>query len=202
VKAFIWFVLIAVFSFTATGLALAAGAAVSSTTGDGSAFDLLRPVYDAFAGGHYAYAGMLALVLVVALLKRYAPAKYGISAFVHGDAGGSLLTLLASFGGAMATSLAGGAGISFAMAKTATLIAVGAAGGYAMIKKLIVEPLRNSAWYQTKAPAWLKAGLQIAFWIFDKPDPVASAEDAGQKAVDAKPGAGNAQIVDKPTEIK
>lgn len=201
-RAFIWFLLVAIFSFTATGLALAAGAAVSTTAGDGSAFDLLRPVYDAFTTGHYAYAGMLALVLVVALLKRYAPAKYGISDFVHGDVGGSLLTLFASFGGAMATSLAGGVGVSFDMAKTATLIAVGAAGGYAMIKKLIVEPLRTSVWYQTKAPAWLKAALQVVFWVFDKPDPVAAAEDAGQKAVEAKPGAGNAQIVDKPTEIK
>lgn len=196
-RTIVWFLLVFLFSFT--GVALAAGAAAPD---DGSLLDLLRPVYDAFAGGHYPYAGMLALVLAVALLKRYAPAKFGISDFVHGDVGGTLTTLLGSFAAAMAASLAGGAGVTLAMAKTASLIAVGAAGGYTMIKKLIVEPLRNSDWYKSRAPEWLKSIMQVAMWIFDKPSPVAAAEDAGQKAVDASPPTGTIGVVGQPKDVE
>lgn len=196
-KIIAWFILGLLFSFT--GVALAAGTA---SPDDGNLLDLLRPVYDAFASGHKLYAGMLALVVAVAAMKRYAPTKYGISDFVHGDVGGTLLTLVGSFSGALATSLGGGAGITWSMAEAATLIAVGAAGGYAMVKKLLVEPLRNSNWYKTKASAWLKTGLGVAFWIFDKPSPVAAAEDAGQKAVDAKPATGAEGVVGKPTDVE
>jgi hypothetical protein len=189
-------VFILVFMFAFTAAAFAAGAA---TPDDGSLLELLRPVYDAFASGRYLYAGMLSLVLVVAVLKRYAPEKYGIRAFVHGDAGGALLTLLAAFGGAMATSLAAGAGASWMMVKTATMIAIGAAGGYSLIKKLIVEPILKPL--AAKAPAWAQPIFSLVFWIFDKPTPVEKAEADGQAAVDAHPPTGVDGAAGKPTEI-
>lgn len=191
------FLLVLFFGFTAS--AMAAGAAAPE---DGSLLDLLKPVIDAFKGGHHLEAGMLALVLAVAALKRYAPEKYGISKFVHGDVGGTLLTLVGSFGGAMATTLAAGDSPSWAMSKTALMIAVGAAGGYAMVKKLVVEPLRNSDWYQTKAPSWLKAILSVVMWVFDKPDPTAQAERAGNAAVADKPASGVEGVVGKPTDVQ
>lgn len=183
--------------FTAT--ALAAGAV---SPDDGSLLDLFKPVVDAFRGGQYLYAGMLALVVAVAALKRYAPTKYGISDFVHGDVGGTALTLVASFGGAMATTLGAGDPFSWGIAKTAALIAVGAAGGYAMIKKLVVTPLVSSTWYQTKAPGWLKTILGLALWIFDRPTPIAVAEKAGEDAVAANPGVGVKSVEGTPTEIR
>lgn len=184
------------------GVNASALAADTVAPDDGSLLDLLKPILDAFKGGHHLEAGMLALVLMVAALKRYAPEKYGISKFVHGDVGGTLLTLVGSFGGAMATTLAAGETPSWAMSKTALMIAVGAAGGYAMIKKLLVEPLRNSDWYQTKAPSWLKAILSVVMWVFDKPDPTAQAERAGNAAVADKPASGVEGVVGKPTDVQ
>ncbi len=182
--------------FAAT--AFAAGAV---TPEDSSLLDLLSPVRDAFANGQYLYAGMLALILVVAALKRYAPEKYGISAFVHGDVGGTLLTLAGSFAGAMAATLGGGESFSWAMPKTALLIAVGAAGGYTMIKRLIVAPIQKSAWF-AKSPAWVKGVLGLVFWIFDRPSPIAVAEAEGDKAVAAHPAKGRVGFEGKITEIK
>lgn len=192
------FVLFSFFGFF-TATALAAGAV---SPDDGSLLDLFKPVVDAFRGGQYLYAGMLALVVAVAALKRYAPTKYGISDFVHGDVGGTALTLVASFGGAMATTLGAGDPFSWGIAKTAALIAVGAAGGYAMIKKLVVTPLVNSDWYKNKAPGWLKTILSLALWMFDKPDPVAAAEKAGDDAVAAKPAEGTKAVEGSITEVK
>ena len=183
------------------GLTVSAFAAGAAAPDEGSILDLLRPVIDAFKEGHHLEAGMLALVLAVAALKRYAPEKWGISKFVHGDIGGVVMTLVGSFAGAMATTLAAGDTPSWAMSKTALMIAVGAAGGYAIVKKLLVEPLRNSEWYKTKAPSWFKSVMGVVLWVFDKPDVAAQAERAGDAAVVAKPAPGVEGVVGKPDEI-
>ncbi len=162
--------------FTATALA-----ATAVAPPDGNWTDFLKPIYDSFVHGNYLAAGMMTLVLGVALLKRYAPDKWGISTFVHGDAGGTLLTLVASFGTAMVTSLAGTGTVSWAMFKAAGLIAVGAAGGYAIVKKLFIVPFLRP--WAEKAPAWAKPILQMILWIFDKPTPIEKAEAAGEAAV-------------------
>lgn len=187
------FVLVFMAVFTATALAADAAAAA---TGEAGMLDMLRPVYDAFTSGQYLYAGMLALVLTVALVKRYAGPHVP---FLQGDIGGSLLTLVASFAGALATSLAGGVGVSFAMVKTATMIAVGAAGGYSLIKRLIIDPILRPL--AAKAPAWTQPLFGLVFFIFDRPSPVAVAEAAGDAAVKANPPTGT-EAVSKPTEIE
>lgn len=179
--------------FTAT--ALAAGAA---TPGDESLLEMAKPIYDAFVHGQKLYAGMLALVLVIAAMKRYAPGKVG--AWLQTDIGGALTTLVMSFAGAMATSLAGGVGVSFAMVKAAAMIAVGAAGGYSLIKKLVVEPFLKPL--SKKAPAWAQPIFAVVFWIFDKKSPVAEAEAAGEAAVKADPGKGVEAVAGKPTEVE
>lgn len=181
--------------FKATALA-------ANTAGaeDQSLLELLRPVYDAFRGGHYVAAGALALVLVVALLKRYAPGRLG--KFVHSDAGGVISTLAISFGSTLAAYTGAGQSWEWSMLWTAGGVAFAAAGSYAMIKKLIVEPLLASAWWQEKAPAWLKAGAQIVLWIFDKPAAaeieIQKAEAAGEAAVQAKPSEGAEGVAGKP----
>lgn len=190
--------LILLVSFTAT--AFAAGAA----TGDeGSLLELLRPVYDAFRAGHHIAAGALALIFVVAVLKRYAPGKLG--KFVHSDVGGVLSALLISFAGAIAAATGAGQPWSWSILWTAGGIAFAAAGGYAMIKKLLVEPLLASSWWKNKAPAWLKACAQVVLWIFDKPaaaaEEISKAEKAGQDAVDASPSSGAEGIAGKPEKF-
>ncbi len=182
---------------TFLGIFTASAFAQSAVLPDPAAgwLDLLTPVYEAFVKGDKLYAGMLALIAAVAMLKRYAPVKWGMRAFVHGDVGGSLLTLTASFAAAMITGgLGAGVAPSWAMVKAATLIAVGAAGGYSLIKKLLVEPLIRP--YAAKAPAWLKMPLMAVLWFFDRPMPTAKADAAGAKAVEAKPATGLGSVKD------
>lgn len=174
-------------AFTAT--ALAANAAAPE---DGSWLDLLKPVWDAFANGKKLYAGSLAVFAIVALARRYAPGKVG--EWLHGEIGSPLTTLVLSFAGTMAASLADGSDISLAMVKSAAMIAAGAAGGYALIKKLIVEPILKPL--AEKAPAWLKPAFALVFWFFDQKSPTEKAEAAGEAAVAAKPAEGRGKITE------
>ncbi len=166
---------------------------------DQSLLDMAKPVYEQVMAGHYIPAAALALILLVALLKRYAPGKAG--AFMHSDVGGVLTTFATSLGGAVALATVGGAAWHWSMLWVSAGVAVAAAGGYTMIKKLVVEPLMRSTWYQTKAPSWLKAVMGLALWMFDKPDSVAVAVKAGDAAVVAAPAGGADAVTGKATEV-
>jgi hypothetical protein len=180
---------IAVFILAFLGLFTATAVAQSATMADDQSWlEMLKPVYEAFARGEKLYAGMLALVAAVALFKRYAPEKWGLRAWSQSDFGGALLALSGSFGASMAMRLADGASPSWDMAQAATLIAVGAAGGYSLIKKLIIEPFVRP--WSAKAPAWARIPLQMLLWAFDRPMPTAKAASAGDQAVASKPASG------------
>lgn len=178
-------------SFAAT--AFAAGAVVAD---DSSILDFVRPVWDAFASGHYIASGALALVLAMAAAKRYARGKFG--AFIHSDVGGGLTMLLASFGATLAATTASSNAWHWAMLWSAGSIAVTAAGGYTLIKKLIVEPLLKPL--ADKYP-WMKPVLTIVFWFFDKPDAIKVAEAAGAAAVAAAPAPGAEAATGKPVDV-
>lgn len=192
--------LVALAGFTAT--AFAATAATSATDSE-SLLDLLKPVYDAFAGGHYAYAAALGVIAGVALVKRYAGSgKFG--AFVHGDKGGSLMALLVATSAAMATGLAApGAHVTFALLKSAMLVGAGAAGGYSLLKNLLVDPILKPL--SKRAPAWMQPLFALVFALFDHGDSgaaaLAKAKAAGDAAVAAKPGEGIAAVTGEPTEV-
>lgn len=179
------------------GTAAAAGAAVPD---DGSLLDLAKPLFSAVMGGNYWLAASLALVLMVAVCRRYLP-KWFPKAFgwAAGDAGGALLVLLGAFGGAMATGLAAGAGPSVAMAVVAFKVALGAAGGFTMLKKLIAPALRAM---QDKAPAWARPILGLLAWVAERPDAIGKAEAAGDAAVAAKPAPGIEGVLGKPRVLK
>lgn len=181
--------------FGATGFA----ADVATPAGDNtSLLDLLKPVVEAFSGGHYAYAAALGTIVIVALIKRYAGDKYK---WFHSDAGGTALALLGAMGAAMAASLgAPGASVTLGMLKSALLVGVGAAGGFAVIKALIIEPLIKPL--EAKAPAWSRPIFDLILWIFDKPDAVKQAEAAGAAATAAAPAQGTAAVAGTPTEVK
>lgn len=148
----------------------------------------LQPILDAITGGQWWLAASLALVLTVGLLKRAAPAG-ALRDWVNSDVGGSVLVLLASFGGAMATALGAGAAVSWVLAWTALKVAVGAAGGYSLIRNLVITPLTESKWYAS-APGWLKSVVGMLTWVFLKPTPIEAATTAGNDAVVAKPPTG------------
>ena len=137
-------------------------------------------------------ASAAALVLLVALVRRYAPGKLG--AFVHSDIGGALTTLIGAFGGALAAAVGAGS-LTLAGVWTALGVAVGAAGGYTLISKLLA-PL------EARAPAWLRPLFRIVTWILDKPDPAIAAAAAGDAAVKSSPSTGVAGVVGGIDELK
>ena len=190
-------------AFSGAAFAQAAATQATDTT---SWLDILqtalRPVYDAFSGGHYAYAAALLVIALVALAKRYLAPKYPI---LTTNAGGAAMALTAATATAMATALAvPDAAVSLDLVKSALLVGVGAAGGYAMIKALVIDPLIKPL--AAKAPLWMQPLFSLVLWIFDKSAASAhAAEDAakaGDAAVADKPAGGLVVVVGKPTEIK
>lgn len=179
--------LITLVCFTAT--AFAAGA-VAAAGGEASVLDLARPVIDAITSGEYVYASALALVLVVAALRKYGSKRWP---WLNGEVGAPLLVLLGSFFGAIGAVLGRSESLTLETFKVAAMVAITAAGGYALINKLIIKPLMKPL--LAKAPAWLKPLLKIVVWAFDRPTRVAAAEKAGTDAVKANPSKGAADVV-------
>lgn len=180
-----------------TGVAFAADAVDPQ---DGT-LDIAKAIYSAFAGGHYMYCAALGMILAVALVKRYLGPKIN---WLHSDAGGSTLALLGSFATAMASGLASGGPLTWDLVKSAGMVGIGAAGGYAMLKNLLVEPILKPL--AAKAPAWAQSLFQLIFWIFDHGDAAqqatAAATAAGNAAVAANPGQGVSSVVGQPTDVK
>jgi hypothetical protein len=179
--------IVAFISFLGTGVAFAA-------TEDGGLLDLARPLFDAVMSGNYAYAAALALVLGVALARRYGSKRWP---WLGGDTGGSLLVLLGSFGGAVATALAGGAGLSLALFWTACKVAAGASGGYTLIKRLAIPLLRQVI---GKLPKVLQKPFGLILWMFEG-SAVAKAEAAGDAAVAANPANGLDGLAGTPKDV-
>lgn len=171
--------------FSFIGVALAQGVIVPE---DGSILDLAKPVYEAVAGGRYWLGAMLGLVLLTTAAKRYLPGKAG--AWVNGEYGQPLTVLMLAFGVAGAAALAAGgpsAVMSLALAWAALKVAVGAAGGYTLLKQLAAPFLIKLA---NKSPMWAQPIFSIILWVFSKPTPENLAKKAGDAAVVAKPPVG------------
>lgn len=180
------------FFFSFISVALAAGVAAGD---EGSLLDLAKPVVDAALAGQWPYAAALALVLAAALARRYVAPRWP---WLAGDQGSALTVLLGSFGAAVATAITTGAAVSWGLAWAALGVAVTAAGGYSLLKKLVFDPLRarSATW-----PAWAQAMLGLVGWIFEKPDPVLKSVQAGDAAVKKNPAPGVTGIVGKPRDV-
>lgn len=188
---------VASLAFMGVTFAAAAGAAVADNT---SLTDLARPVLDAILHGQYWAGAALLLVLGVAALRKYGSTRWP---WLATGVGAALLVLAGAFGAAFATSLAAGALPTFALAETALKIAAAAAGGWSLLRSLIV-PLID--WAKPKAPAWAAPFFALLVWAFEQPSAaeatIANSINAGVKAVDAKPAAGIAGVTGTATEIK
>ena len=158
-------------SFVGTSVAMAQSGELS---------ELAKPLLDAVMSGQYALAAALALVLAVALLRRYGSGRWPS---LGSAAAGSLLVLLGGFGAALATSLSAGGALSFALAYSALKVSLYAAGGYSILKPLL-SAVRG------KSPPWLSRILGMFTWVFDKPNKLVDAHIAGAEAVEADPGKG------------
>lgn len=191
------FVFAAIMFFSFAGVAMAAGAVVPE---DGSLLDLARPIYDAIVGGQWWLGAMFGLIFLTTAVKRYLPVKFGGN-FVNGEYGQPLTVLILAFAGAASTALMAigpGAVLSLSLAWAALKVAVGAAGGYTLLKQLLAPLLTKLS---LKAPAWAQPIFGVLLWVFSKPSPIAVAETAGEAAVAAKPADGAASVVGDPKEF-
>lgn len=192
-QTYITLALVLLLAFTATAIA-----GQQALPEDGSWLDLLSPIYQAFAGGNYWYAGALTLSVGVALLIKYAPDS--IRKYTDHTAGKALLVLVASFVTTMAAHLADGSSPNFDMVKTAAHLAAVAAGGFSLIKPF-VEMLLASEWYKTKVPSWMQKAIGALFFMFTrKADSVAvikAAEASADAKVKAEPGPGASKVTGK-----
>lgn len=175
-------------SFIATA---AATGAVSPETSH--VLDLARSVFDAVMGGNYWYAAALALVLAVAAGSKYG-GKYW--KFLASGSGKAALVIVGSFGGAMVTALAATTAPSAAMAWVALKVALGAAGGYSLVKSLVLPLLQKAA---ARWP-WLKFLAKPLEWITGR-DPAEEARAAGDAAVADNPPTGIAGVVGEPKDL-
>lgn len=151
--------------------------------------ELLGLLVTAAKNGNYAYATALALVVCVALVRRYG---VGRIAWLGTDAGGAALALAGSMGAAMTTALATGS-LSWSLVWAAIGVAVTAAGGYSLIKRLIVTPIIKPL--ASKAPAWAQPIFTLLLYLFEsRVDAAARVTQAGDEAVAAKPAQGIANV--------
>ena len=162
-----------VLTFSAT-----AHAAAAVTPADGSLWDLLTPVLEAFRSGHYLYAGSVALVAAVALVRRYLEPRY---AWLGTDAGAAGLVLAGSFGATLAATLSDGQEATWGMAGRALAIAFGAAGGYSAFKALIVGPYLKHL--DDVGPKWLHYPMSLVLWIFQEDGHPPTPTELVQKAM-------------------
>lgn len=172
-------------------------AATGAEVAGESLFDLARPLIDAVMGGNYFLAAVFALVIAVTAVRKYG-SQLNWLAWTKSDWGTPLLVLLGSFGTAFAATIGAGQMPGWGAARAAFGVAVAAAGGWKLAKELAVPVLEKlgARW------PWATPLLKLLLWAFDRPDPVAEAEAAGDAAVEADPPSGLEGITGKPVEFK
>ena len=167
----ITFIALTVLAVVVSFQGVAAAAAVADPSAQ-AVPDLLAMLYAAVTGGQWYYAASISLVALVALARKYGGDRFP---FFHTDQGAALLVLLGSFGGMMVSNLADHAAPTWGMVSTAFGIAFGAAGGYAMVKTLIVLPYLVPLRGHLPAPlSWLLEGV-LYFFDHSPAAPVAPA---------------------------
>lgn len=174
----VWYFLSALLA-TLFGFGITAHAASVLDPQDGS-LDVARTIYQALTGHRYAYAGALALIAGIALVRKWGGPRWP---WVHTDAGGACLALGGAFGASLAASLAGGGALNWQMIAAAGGVAFTALGGYAAAKKIFVTPflvpwassLATKPWWLR----WLRLPLSLViFWFQHASDPAAQPASA------------------------
>lgn len=186
---------------TMLGFAVTAHAATAVVADDASILDMARPVYEAFAAHQWSLMGALLVVLLTAVVKRYAGDKI---AFLHTNAGGSLLTLIMASATAVSAGIVTpGASITFGLLKTALVVGVTAAGGFAVLKNLLVDPLLKPL--VARLPKWAQTLANLVLFAFDHgtgtPPAISTAEKAGSDAVATTSSTGVGGVVGRPGDL-
>lgn len=124
--------------------------------------DLLQPIYAALSAGHYALVAAMVVVVITGLLRKFG----GPTSWVHTAAGGTALALVTATAASMAVTLgAPNAVFTFGVLWVSLGLGVMAAGGYAAVKNLLIDPILRQV--ALKAPAWAQPYFKFVFFIFD-----------------------------------
>lgn len=102
-----------------------------------SDFDLTafaQQALSAVQSGNWRMVAMLVVMMVVYLLRRFGPSKWP---WLKSDAGGAVLALGAGFVGSLVNAVAAHSALSLQLLLTALQVAVGAAGGWSLLMKLL-----------------------------------------------------------------
>jgi hypothetical protein len=126
------------------------GTSVALAQSNGELLELARPILDAVMSGQWVLAAALALVLAVALLRRFGGSRWPV---LSNPKVAPLLTILGAFGGMLATAILAGASVSTAMAWTALKAAFFASGGYHLAKLYLGDLPWIGALFQSKKRA-------------------------------------------------
>ncbi|NVJ26873.1 hypothetical protein HUW62_37210 [Myxococcus sp. AM011] len=121
---------------------------------------------DAVTGQNYALVASLVVVLLVYLLRRFGGS---FIPFFNTDRGGALLVLGVSLAGAVANALAAGAPFSLSLMLTAVKVALTAAGGFTLIKRLLFgDAAIESAEHAGEIAAGQVAGKAAAIAVLEQ----------------------------------
>jgi hypothetical protein len=99
--------------------------------------EFARLLIGAASSRNWPLLAALVVVLAVYLVRRFAAARVP---WLGTDRGGAVLVLATSLAGALASALLGGAGLSLPLLLEALSVAVSAAGGFNLVKKLASAP--------------------------------------------------------------
>lgn len=189
------FVMFAAVVAFVVGFSATSSAATAAEPADGSLLDLVKQAYAYAVAGHQLAAGAIGVVVIVGLLKRYGAGRFP---WLTTDVGGAVTTLVASFAGTFAIAAAS-ASFAWSMVWNAGGLAVSAAGGYVLIKKLLIVPILKPL--VGKAPAWMQPILNLVISLFDASPALDDAAKAGDDAVKTNPGGGAVTPTGKPTDL-
>lgn len=144
--------------------------------------ELVRLLWVAITGGEFISIVVALLVIISSLLARFG---VHLSKWFGTGAGRAVITLLVAFSGGLSSALAVGTPITWGVLRTVIVFALTAAGGYSLIKALIVEPL--TPWMRDRAPEWLRLIWRGLTWVYDRlvkpePSPLPLAKVARERA--------------------
>ncbi|MFY2558786.1 hypothetical protein ACN469_14255 [Corallococcus terminator] len=125
-------------------------------------------LFDAVTSQNYALVASLVVVLLVFLLRKFGGT---FIPFFNTDRGGAVLVLGVSLAGAVANALAAGAPFSLSLMLTAVKVALTAAGGFTLVKRLLFgTPAIESAEQAGEIAAGQVAGKAAAIAVLEQLD--------------------------------
>ncbi len=196
-KSLHWVALAAVLAtFASLGYHVASAATSVVVAPDASIMDWVAPAFQALTSGQFAYGTALALIVGIALIKRYSGWSW-----LHTDLGGSVFAAAFTVATATAAGLAApGTHITFSLLETAFKTGLFAAGGYVFLKNILMTLI------VPHLPARLIQLLQPVLFIFNGSGKtaavkVAEAIAAGTAAIELAPSKGVAGVVGTPKDV-